>query len=101
MRALLIGIDQYKKIQSLNGCVNDIVNVRDTLVSTAGLKASDIQMLQDADATTANIRKGLADLAAGAVQGQRLWIHFSGHGSQLLNTDPSEPDGPRRSPLPT
>ncbi len=93
MRALLIGINQYKTIQSLSGCINDVVNVRDTLVSTAGLKVSDIQMLQDADATTANIRKGLGDLGAGAVQGQRLWIHFSGHGSQLLNTDPSEPDG--------
>src|SRR5688572_26596961 len=84
MKALLVGINQYKTIKSLNGCINDVLNVRDTLVSSAGLNVSDIQILQDADATTANIRKGLGDLAAGAVPGQRLWVHFSGHGSQLL-----------------
>ncbi len=31
-KALLVGINDYKQINDLNGCVNDVTNVRDDLL---------------------------------------------------------------------
>ena len=61
MRALLIGINKYKTQRWLSGCVNDVLNVRDTLIANAGLKKEDIQILQDEGTTTEKIRESLRE----------------------------------------
>lgn len=93
MRALLVGINKYEQISSLYGCDNDIQTVKDALIQVAGLREADIVTLLDANATADKIRKGLADLAKNAQPGQRLYFHYSGHGTQLPTTDAEEPDG--------
>ncbi len=48
-RAMLVGINHYKIPGSdLQGCVNDVTNVRDILLKYFGFQADDIQMVVDA-----------------------------------------------------
>jgi hypothetical protein len=54
-RALLIGINQYPG-QPLNGCVNDITDMADLLVSSQGFATDDIRLLSDDRATADAIR---------------------------------------------
>lgn len=93
LRALLVGINDYPGSQSdLLGCVNDITNVYDVLVKYFGFASADITLLQDKRATRAAILAGLGKLASASRPGDRLVFHFSGHGSQVRDTDGDELD---------
>ncbi|MBT9164875.1 MAG: hypothetical protein DDT23_00886 [candidate division WS2 bacterium] len=57
-RALLVGINKYKIPGSdLNGCVNDVTNVRDILLKYFGFTTKDIRVLVDERATIRNLRR--------------------------------------------
>jgi hypothetical protein len=79
-RALLIGINQYPG-QPLNGCVNDITDMANYLVSTHGFASADIRLLTDARATADGIRDRIKWLVEGAQAGDTLLLHYSGHGT--------------------
>jgi uncharacterized caspase-like protein len=79
-RALLIGINQYPG-QPLNGCVNDVTDIADYLVSTQGFASSDVRLLTDARATTDAIRDRIKWLVEGAAAADTLLLHYSGHGT--------------------
>jgi len=49
-------------------------------------------VVTDFDATKAKIQCGLEDLVAGAVSGDVLYFHFSGHGSNVPDQDGDEAD---------
>ena len=86
-RALLVGINQYPR-QPLRGCINDVQDVRAVLIEKCGFAAADVRLLTEKDATTAGIRDALVEwLLKGAVPGDRLLYHFSGHGSRLLSPE--------------
>jgi len=71
-RALLVGINKYRIPGSeLNGCVNDVTNVRDILLKYFGFDVNDIRMVVDDRATKANIMKRLGWLVADAKAGDR------------------------------
>lgn len=97
-RALLIGCN-YTATPSVRllGCINDIVNVRNTLVDAYGYQDSNIYMLRDDDnarlPTKSNILAGLTGLIAASSPADTLWVHYSGHGTQIRDTTGDETDG--------
>jgi hypothetical protein len=90
-RAFLVGINDYPGAQNdLQGCVNDITNVYDVLVKYFGYATTDIRMLSDKRATKMAILDGLKAMIAGAASGDSLVFHYSGHGSQVRDTEGDE-----------
>ena len=50
-KALLIGINNYKYINDLRGCINDITNMRDILINQYKFQPENISLLADHRAT--------------------------------------------------
>lgn len=101
MLALLIGINYTATPEcALQGCVNDVVDMA-AYLSSAGF--TEIKMLTDAknanDAIPVPSRSSITShLAALAQRTQResidaVWIHYSGHGSYVLDENRDEADG--------
>ncbi|MDD5389854.1 MAG: caspase family protein [Gallionellaceae bacterium] len=89
-RALLVGINDYRGISDLHGCVNDVTNMRDVLRSYLGFTNKEIRVATDARATKAGILSRLDWLVKGAKAGDFLVFHYSGHGSQIRDRDGDE-----------
>jgi len=91
-RALLVGINPYKKphINKLNGCVSDVLNIRDALKTFYGFENSGIRVLTDDRAEKDAILDRLNDLVHGARDGDPIVFHYSGHGSQVRDRDGDE-----------
>ena len=90
-KALLVGINKYRRGGSdLNGCVNDVTNVRDILLKYFGFSIRAIRIVVDERATQKAIFERLGWLTKGAKAGDRLLFHFSGHGSQIRDRDGDE-----------
>lgn len=82
-RALIVGINYENTDHALQGCLNDVDNVKALL----HLKEfNDITVLREQEATTANILKALRELTTGVEVGDIIYFHYSGHGSQLPST---------------
>jgi hypothetical protein len=88
--ALLVGINDYKGVNDLQGCINDVTNVRSVLKTFFGLENSDIRVLTDSRATKKNILTRLDKMVKSAVNGDYLIFHFSGHGSQIRDREGDE-----------
>jgi uncharacterized caspase-like protein len=85
-RALVIGIANYHEVSSLHDAVvNDARDVASVLQARdlCGFPADHVQLLLDGDATLANVRAALANLAASARVEDTAVIYFSGHGAQF------------------
>ncbi len=92
-KALLVGINDYPgTCNDLMGCVNDVGNIQNLLVSIFGFNAENITVITNRDATTLNILNGLNTLVSNAEQGDLLVFHYSGHGSQVADTEGDETD---------
>ncbi len=90
-KALLVGINKYKMPGAdLNGCVNDVTNIRDILVKYLGFTISNIRVVVNERATKKAIIERLKWLVKDAKSGDRLLFHFSGHGSQIRDRDGDE-----------
>jgi metacaspase-1 len=90
-KALLVGVNRYKLPGSdLQGCVNDVTNVRDVLLKFFGFSVKQIRVLADGRATRKAILDRLNWLVKDAKSGDRLLFHFSGHGSQIRDRDGDE-----------
>jgi len=92
-RALLVGVNIYKSLGSdsnLNGCVNDVLNVRDILKTFYGFTNDDIHVLTDERATKENILDRLTSMVRNSQSGDQLLFHFSGHGSQIRDRNGDE-----------
>jgi hypothetical protein len=91
-RALLVGINEYPG-SPLHGCVNDVTDMAEHLVSRCGFAADSVRLLTDARATTAEIVARLHWLMDVEPNG-RVFFHFSGHGTQIANrNNQAEVDG--------
>jgi len=90
-KALLVGINDYKGVSDLRGCVNDVLDMHFSLRSLFGLQTPEIRVLTDSRATKANIIHRLKWLVDKAKSGDFLVFHFSGHGSQIRDRDHDEP----------
>jgi hypothetical protein len=94
-RALLVGINDYPNPgDRLQGCLNDIYSVSQTLQERGFRPGRDIEMLADRRATTDNLRQWLKWLLEDADSGGVRLFYFSGHGAQvpLLVDDDNESD---------
>jgi hypothetical protein len=93
-RALLVGINKYQMPgNNLSGCVNDIVDVQNTILNDQGFETSNITTITDKAATREAILSGLKKLVAAGQPGDFLYFHYSGHGAQVNDTNGDEPDG--------
>ncbi len=94
-RALLVGVNDYAttEFSDLNGAVNDVVAMKALLVSRFGFDPANVPMLTDRQATRDAILSALRRLVAASGPKDTLYVHFSGHGSQVKDLDGDEPDG--------
>lgn len=95
---LLVGIDAYKKVEPLRGCVNDADAIEEIFLDRLSVPASAITKLvaphpgstrrprlPEDEPTSEKLRAALESLAGEQVsQGDRVFIHYSGHGTQVL-----------------
>ncbi|MBQ7946281.1 MAG: caspase family protein [Bacteroidales bacterium] len=88
-KALLIGVSTYQdgsgwgKIHSYN----DINLLRESLPETCA-----ITTLCDSDATYQGIITAVKQLIKNSCIGDQVLLHFSGHGQQMISSDPNESD---------
>lgn len=93
-KALLIGINYNGTTTALNGCINDIHNIKQVLITKFGYKEDDITMLTDDTKllpTRNNILSYFLELLLS--NDSDLYFHYSGHGSQVKDTSGDESDG--------
>lgn len=81
-KALLVGINKYEDAP-LKGCVNDVQAMAEYLNTTCGFNSATIRLLTDGRATTEAILERLNWLTTGLEPGDRIYFHFSGHGTQV------------------
>jgi len=99
-KALLIGINYAGTKNELRGCINDVKNVKEFLI-TRGFHETpetlrvltDDQTSNDKTPTRKNIEDGIHWLVQGAHPGDHLFFHYSGHGSQVKDLSGDEEDG--------
>jgi hypothetical protein len=94
--ALLIGIN-YSSLSSgqLNGCINDVTNMRQILIRNYGYRSRNIKMLTDdtyQKPTYQNIIQELSVLLQKAKQCTEIFLHYSGHGSYIPDENGDETD---------
>jgi hypothetical protein len=90
-KALLVGINDYPGAgNDLAGCVNDTANVRGLLIEQFGFESAGIRVITDKRATRDAILDGLAEMVSTASGGDTLVFHYSGHGSQVPDTNEDE-----------
>jgi hypothetical protein len=94
--ALQVGIDDYDHVNKLNGCVQDILDMKDVLIETFGFPAENIQTLTNKEATHEAIIKAFkTHLIENAKKYPDAVVIFqySGHGSQAYDGNGDESDG--------
>jgi hypothetical protein len=82
-QALLVGINNYQDINDLQGCINDVTNIRSVIKTFFGFTNNDIRVLTDERATKENILFRFEKMVSDAKPGDSLIFHYSGHGSQI------------------
>lgn len=89
-RALLIGINYFNIPEyRLDGCIDDICNMRNILIDAYGYDKSNITMLRDDTQnpdlmpTYENIIRELNNIVS--TNSDEIWIQYSGHGTQFQN----------------
>lgn len=102
-KALLIGINYFGTSAELQGCINDCNNLKGVLLNKFSFSADSIKFLNDLPEnkntllypTAANIRKALKELVTEAKTGKinKLWLSYSGHGSNTADKSGDELDG--------
>lgn len=90
--ALLVGIDKYAKLkpgEQLDGCRNDIEEIKRIVRDRFGFEESNITVLLDEQATADGVRKQLRELIRKVQSRDRdmppaqVLFYFSGHGSRV------------------
>eukprot|EP00892_Ulva_mutabilis_P009241 jgi/Ulvmu1/668/UM010_0039.1 len=104
--ALLIGCNYPGTQAALRGCVNDVTSMNKMITTHYGFDPANIKILIDTDPnqekpTGANIKKYLKAIVAAVAPGDILFIHFSGHGTQVPDKDGGEADKKDEAIVPT
>lgn len=84
-RALLIGVDAYQQrgVRPTPGSVADAVAMQNLLISKFNFSPNSITLLRNQEATAQNILRELEQLVSETQFGDRVFIHYSGHGFQV------------------
>lgn len=92
-RALLIGINYRGTGSALAGCINDVHGVKSMLLSK-GFPEENIVMMTDETPkkpTKGNILEELNNICTSGAE--NIYIHYSGHGTQVRDLNGDEADG--------
>jgi hypothetical protein len=90
--AVLIGINYIGTPNELKGCINDVKQIKNMLESHYNY--TNIVMLTDDTQlpTKENILRELRNLINNSSKYSEIWIHYSGHGSSIRDTNSDELD---------
>lgn len=96
-RALLVGCNYPGTQAELHGCVNDVFAMRSLLTDLYGFEEGSFTVLIDTDSsyeqpTGRNIKAKLREVVAASQPGDVLFLHFSGHGTQVPGDREEEAD---------
>jgi hypothetical protein len=95
--ALLIGINTYpesSQYSNLQGCLTDVELQRQLLIHRFGFNPNDIVTLTEQQATRQAILTTFEEHLIKQVKtGDVVVVHYSGHGSQVMDPDRDNPDG--------
>ncbi|KFK24867.1 hypothetical protein AALP_AA8G035200 [Arabis alpina] len=96
--AVLVGCNYPNTKNELHGCVNDVLAMKETLLTRFGFKQSDMEVLTDepeskVKPTGANIKAALRRMVdkAQTGSGDVLFFHYSGHGTRIPSVKPAHP----------
>ena len=90
--ALLIGIGNYANLPSLEGPVNDVEILGYVLRTRFGFKKTQIVTLSNEMATRNKILESFEELISKASRSDVVYLHYSGHGSQVKDLNGDEID---------
>ena len=101
-RALLIGINYFGTGNQLNGCIKDVQNIYNLLTTKFNYKPENIKILSDDQQgeykpTKTNIIDNINTIVAMTKPGDELFMHYSGHGTQVSSTNDDEDLNPDAS----
>ena len=96
--ALLIGINYKGTDSELNGCINDVLKMKEILMTHFGFLESNIVILTDETKlkpTGQNIINEITNLILKtfAQPDSQIWVHYSGHGASIQDQNSDEADG--------
>lgn len=106
-RALLIGINYDNDASlKLNGCVNDVFAMSNMLIDVYGYAKSNITIMHDGASPNllpnrVNILRELGTIIANSQNSSEIWIHYSGHGTYVRDTNGDEADGKDEAIVPS
>jgi hypothetical protein len=96
-KALLFGIDYLESTTPLKGCANDVRNMAEFLTDKLGYETVDVFTEQDTpdQVTVYGILNAIWALVVQSHKDKlaRVWLHFSGHGTGIVDTSGDEVDG--------
>lgn len=97
-RAFLCGINYTGSSNPLNGCVNDVKDINNFLVSSCGYEQKNITLITDetqslVKPTRQNMERGIINFVKGCLSGDILFFYYSGHGSNIRDKNNDETDG--------
>ena len=97
-KALCIGINYVGSQYELNGCFNDVNNIKSKLIANYGFVETDILVITDDTTskikpTKINMLNEIKNLLENAKTNDLLLLCFSGHGSQTTDLNGDEKDG--------
>lgn len=95
-KALLVGINYKNTTGALNGCINDMKNIKDILSNNCGYNNDNIKVLTDETPvlpTRKNIEDSIKWLISNALKGDTLFFYYSGHGASIKDYSGDESDG--------
>ena len=92
-KALLIGINYRGTKSALNGCINDVNSMKEYLLEHEYTESDMTILTEDTTdkPTRNNMITAILDLVMSGAD--RLFLHYSGHGSSVRDTDGDEEDG--------
>ena len=87
--ALLVGINAYPAPNQLGGCLKDISNIENYLISQYGAEEGRLQIMKltDKEATYDNIIAAFRSHLREAGPHDAVWFHFSGHGTESFTAN--------------
>jgi hypothetical protein len=97
-KALCFGINYTGSQYELNGCINDVNNIKSKLINNYGFIETDILVITDDTTskikpTKTNMLNEIKNLLENAKTNDLLFMCFSGHGSQTTDLNGEEKDG--------
>ncbi len=90
-KAILLGINNYRSVSDLRGCVRDVEKFRTLLTDEFGF--DEIRSFTDEEVVKDRIEAEWKWLVKGAQPGDTLVFMFAGHGSQTADENDDEEDG--------